>query len=203
MAAARRISLLLFGIALAAAAIAQGRPVPGALSCPLTPADSFWHADVSGLPVHAQSATWISSIGSSAGLKADFGSGLWDGGPIGIPYTTVAGSQAKVPVSFSYADESDAGPYPIPADAPIEGGSSSSGDRHVLVIDRDNWKLYELFDARPVDGGARWTAGSGAIFDLNSNALRPSGWTSADAAGLPVFAGLVRYAIRMGLIQAE
>ena len=89
----------------------------------MTPADSFWHADVSGLPVHPQSATWISSIGATAGLKADFGAGMWNGGPIGIPYTTVPGTQARVPVSFGYDDESDPGPYPIPPNAPIEGGS--------------------------------------------------------------------------------
>src|SRR2546429_3379475 len=159
----------------------------------MTPADSFWHADVSALPVLPQSATWVSSIGATAGLKADFGSGLWNGGPIGIPYTTVPGTQPRVPVSFTYADESDPGPYPIPPDAPIEGGPSASGDRHVLVVDVDNWKLYELFDAHPVSGGASWTAGSGAIFDLTSNALRPDGWTSADAAGLPIFPGLARY----------
>jgi hypothetical protein len=118
---------------------------------------------------------------------------VWEGAPNGIPYVVVAGSQAKVPVTFQYDDESDPGPYPIPADAPIEGGPNGSGDRHVLVIDRDAWKLYELYDARPVNGGQSWTAGSGAVFDLNSNALRPAGWTSADAAGLPIFPGLVRY----------
>ena len=192
MAAARRISLLLFGIALAAAAIAQGRPVPGAPSCPLTPANSFWHADVSALPVHSQSSAWVSSIGTSAGLKADFGSGTWNGGPIGIPYTTVPGTQPRVPVAFEYADESDPGPYPVPANAPIEGGSSSTGDRHVLVVDRDACRLWELYSAYPQSGGASWTAGSGATWDLNSNAMRPLGWTSGDAAGLPILPGLVR-----------
>src|SRR4029079_15495777 len=158
MAAARRISLLLFGIALAAAAIAQGRPVPGAPSCPMTPANSFWHADVSALPVHPQSSAWASSIGTSAGLKADFGSGTWNGGPIGIPYTTVPGTQPRVPVSFDYADESDPGPYPIPPNPPIEGGPGSTGDRHVLVVDSDNCVLYELYSAYPrADGG--WDAG--------------------------------------------
>jgi hypothetical protein len=98
-----------------------------------------------------------------------------------------------VPVSFDYDDESDPGPYPIPPSAPIEGGVSANGDRHVIVVDVDNWKLYELFDARPVNGGTSWTAGSGAIFDLATSTLRPEGWTSADAAGLPIFAGLVRY----------
>jgi carbohydrate binding protein with CBM4/9 domain len=192
MAAARRISLLLFGIALAAAAIAQGRPVPGAPSCPMTPATSFWHADVSALPIHTQSSAWVSSIGTTAGLKADFGSGTWNGGPIGIPYTTVPGAQPRVPVSFEYADESDPGPYPVPANAPIEGGSSSTGDRHVLVVDRDACRLWELYSAYPQSGGASWTAGSGATWDLNSNVMRPLGWTSGDAAGLPILPGLVR-----------
>ena len=159
----------------------------------MTPADSFWHADVSTLPVHAQSATWISSIGSTAGLKADFGAGQWNGGPIGIPYTTVPGTQPRVPVSFTYDDESDAGPYPIPPNAPIEGGPSSTGDRHVLVVDRDACRLWELYSAYPQAGGTSWTAGSGATWDLNSNAMRPLGWTSGDAAGLPILPGLVRY----------
>ncbi len=159
----------------------------------MTPADSFWHADVSNLPVHPQSANWISRIGLTAGLKADFGSGLWDGGPIGIPYTTVPGSQQKVPVTFEYDDESDPGPYPIPPNAPIEGGPDSDGDRHVLVVDRDGCRLWELFAAYPQGGGTSWTAGSGATWDLNSNAMRPLGWTSGDAAGLPILPGLVRY----------
>ena len=115
------------------------------------------------------------------------------GGPIGIPFIQVPGTQARYPATFLYADESDPGPYPIPPNAPIEGGSSSDGDRHVLVVDWDAWKLYELYDAHPIDGGASWHAGSGAVFDLSSNALRPAGWTSADAAGLPIFPGLVRY----------
>ena len=110
----------------------------------------------------------------------------------GIPYIVVSGDTPRVPVSFDYADESDPGPYPIPRHAPIEGTSASSGDRHVLIIDRDNWKLYELWSAYPQPDGS-WVAGSGAVFDLSSNALRPAGWTSADAAGLPVFPGLVRY----------
>jgi hypothetical protein len=159
----------------------------------MTPASSFWHADVSKLPVDSHSAAWISSIGSTAGLKADFGSGTWEGGPIGIPFTTVAGNQAKVPVSFDYAGESDPGPYPVPPDAPIEGGSGSTGDRHVLVVDRDACRLWELFDAHPKTGSTSWSAGSGATWDLNSNAMRPLGWTSGDAAGLPILPGLVRY----------
>jgi hypothetical protein len=186
-------ALLLVLVALVGASLAEGKPVPGAPSCSMTPADSFWHADVSGLPVLPQSASWVSSIGATAGLKADFGSGLWDGGPIGIPYTTVPGTQPRVPVSFGYADESDPGPYPVPADAPIEGGPGSAGDRHVLVVDRDACRLWELYSAYPQSGGASWTAGSGATWDLNSNAMRPLGWTSGDAAGLPILPGLVRY----------
>ena len=193
MAAVRRISLPLLVVALAAAAIAQGRPVPGAAACPMTPATSFWHADVSALPVHAQSSSWISSIGPTAGLKADFGSGTWNGGPIGIPYATVPGTQPRVPVAFEYADESDPGPYPVPANAPIEGGSGSTGDRHVLLVDRDTCRLWELYSAYPQSGGASWAAGSGATWDLESNAMRPLGWTSGDAAGLPILPGLVRY----------
>jgi hypothetical protein len=187
-----RFSLLVL-VALIPASLAEGKAVPGAPSCPLTPADSFWHADVSALPVHSQSATWITSIGAAAGLKADFGAGQWNGGPIGIPYTTVPGTQPRVPVSFGYADESDPGPYPVPPNAPIEGGSSSSGDRHVLVVDRDACRLWELYSAYPQNGGASWTAGSGATWSLTSNAMRPLGWTSGDAAGLPILPGLVRY----------
>ncbi len=157
----------------------------------LFPADNAWNANVSQAAVDPASATLIAACGLR-NLHPDFGT-VWDGAPIGIPYTVVSGGQARVPVSFDYADESDPGPYPIPPDAPIEGGAGSDGDRHVLVVDRDNWVLYELFDAHPVDGGKRWTAGSGAIFDLKSNAERPAGWTSADAAGLPILAGLVRY----------
>jgi hypothetical protein len=186
-------SLLLVLVVLVPTTLAEGSPVAGAPSCPMTPADSFWHADVSTLAVHPHSAAWVASIGASAGLKADFGSGTWNGGPIGIPYTTVAGTQVRVPVSFMYADESDPGPYPIPPDAPIEGGASSTGDRHVLVVDRDACRLWELYSAYPQGGGASWTAGSGATWDLNSNAMRPLGWTSGDAAGLAILPGLVRY----------
>jgi hypothetical protein len=156
------------------------------------PADNPWNRDVSGDPVDPASATLIASCGGTARVHPDFGT-VWDGAPNGIPYVVVSGSQGRVPVTFDYDDESDPGPYPVPADAPIEGGPDGAGDRHVLVIDRDDWKLYELYDAHPQNGGTSWHAGSGAVFDLNSNALRPSGWTSADAAGLPIFPGLVRY----------
>jgi hypothetical protein len=156
------------------------------------PADNPWNKDISSEPVDPASDVLINTCGASAPLHPDFGT-TWEGGPIGIPYVVVRGDQPRVPVTFDYDDESDPGPYPIPPDAPVEGGASSNGDRHVLVVDADNWKLYELFDAHPVSSGASWTAGSGAIFDLSSNSLRPAGWTSADAAGLPILPGLVRY----------
>ncbi|HEU0077016.1 MAG TPA: hypothetical protein VFQ76_05160 [Longimicrobiaceae bacterium] len=156
------------------------------------PSDNPWNQDVSGEPVDPNSAALIAACGADRGLHPDFGT-VWNGAPNGIPYIVVSGSQARVPVTFDYDDESDPGPYPVPAAAPIEGGPNGTGDRHVLIVDRDNWKLYELYDAHPVNAGQSWTAGSGAVFDLNSNALRPAGWTSADAAGLPIFPGLVRY----------
>lgn len=159
----------------------------------LFPADNPWNQDISGLPVDPNSNNLIASIGLNTGLHPDFGT-FWAGAPIGIPYVVVSGTQTKVPINFTaYGDESDPGPYPVPSNAPIEGGPNANGDRHVLVVDRDNWKLYELYRAFPVGGGTSWRADSGAIFDLNSNALRPAGWTSADAAGLPIFPGLVRY----------
>jgi hypothetical protein len=176
------------------AACAPGAPGrgPAAISeCPMFPADNYWHADVAALPLHPQSATWTATVGTTRKVHADFGSGLWDGGPIGIPYTTVGAGQPRVPITFDYDDESDPGPYPIPSDAPIEGGPAADGDRHVLVVDTADCKLYETFDSHPA--GNRWTAGSGAVYDLRSNAMRPSGWTSADAAGLPILPGLVRY----------
>jgi hypothetical protein len=156
------------------------------------PDDNPWNADISKEPVDANSDAIIASIGAERNLHPDFGT-VWQGAPAGIPYVVVDGRQARVQVQFQYGDESDPGPYPVPPDAPIEGGPNAKGDRHVLVLDRDNWKLYELFSAYPQDGGKRWRAGSGAEFDLNSNKLRPAGWTSADAAGLPVFPGLVRF----------
>lgn len=162
--------------------------------CPLMPADNYWSADVSTLPVHARSSAWVNAIGRTSKFHPDFGSGTWNGGPIGIPYTVVGASQPKVPVGFYYPSESDPGPYPLPWDAPVEGGQAASGDRHVLVVDRSTCKLYELFDARRgATTSSAWSAGSGAVFDLRSNAMRPDGWTSADAAGLPILPGLVRY----------
>ncbi len=151
------------------------------------PADNPWNKDISGEPVDPNSDALIASIGLDKNLHPDFGTRY------GIPYVVVLGTQPKVPVTFQYADESDPGPYPVPPNPPIEGGADAKGDRHILIVDRDNWKLYELFATYPDDGGKRWRAGSGAIFDMNSNKLRPAGWTSADAAGLPILPGLVRY----------
>jgi hypothetical protein len=159
--------------------------------CPVFPPDNPWNQRVDRLPVLGNSDAIVRSIGATDTMHADFGSGLWDGGPIGIPFVTVGGSQPKVPVSFDYADESDRGPYPIPSQVPIEGGRNADGDRHVIVVDRKRCRLYEVFAAYP--RGSSWTAGSGAIWNLRSNKLRPRGWTSADAAGLPILPGLARY----------
>jgi hypothetical protein len=178
---------LLFAALLPGAAAA--REIAG---CPVFPADHVWNVRVDGLPVHPDSDDFVAAIGAGVGVHPDFGT-VYQGAPIGIPFVVVPGSQPRVPVEFYYPDESDPGPYPVPPDAPIEGGPESSGDRHVLVVDRDACRLYELFDARPVAGGARWTAGSGAVWDLRGYGLRPDGWTSADAAGLPILPGLVRF----------
>lgn len=167
-------------------------PGPAIAGCPVLPSDDIWNTPVDTLPVHPMSAAWVATIGRDIGLKADFGSGEWEGAPIGIPWVVVGADQPRVDVSFDYADESDPGPYPIPPDPPIEGGPDGDGDRHILVLDRDACVLYEVFDAHPNDDGS-WSAGSGAVYDLASSALRPDGWTSADAAGLPILPGLARY----------
>jgi hypothetical protein len=166
------------------------------------PGDNLWNTPVDLMPLDPNSSALIASIGLTKGLHPDFGAN-YNGGPFGIPYVVVSGNTPGVQVAFDYADESDSGPYPIPPGAPVEGGASSGGDRHVLVVDRDYWRLYELFAAYPVPRSRDWTAGSGAIFDLGSNAVRPDGWTSADAAGLPIFPGLVRYdeVVELGVIR--
>jgi hypothetical protein len=193
----RRLLALPFLVAILAATAASAAPdqnvVPTVAGCPVFPADNAWNRRVDGLPVARNSATLIRSIGLDEHFHAEFGSGLWDGGPIGIPYTVVDGDQKRVPVSFYYAGESDGSRYPLSPSAPIEGGRDAGGDRHVLIVDRSACMLYELYDAHPVDGGRAWRAGSGARFDLRSNRLRPRGLTSADAAGLPIFPGLARY----------
>lgn len=157
------------------------------------PATNPWNQDISELPVRKESTTWIRAIGKNTGLHPDFGT-VWNGAPNGIPYVVVPSDQPKVEVQFEYDDESDPGPYPIPRGVPIEGGPNApfDSDRHIIMIDPQKKLLYELFQAIP-DPIFGWRAGSGAIFDLSSDELRPDGWTSADAAGLPVFPGLVRY----------
>jgi hypothetical protein len=168
-------------------------PPPG---CPILPADNIWNTRVDTLPVHPRSAQYVASIGGTAYVHADFGSGVWPPGstsPIGIPFVEVPAGQPTVPIVYTaYGNESDPGPFPIPPDAPIEGGPSAGGDRHVIVLDRSACRLYELFSAFPQSNGS-WRAASGAAYDLRSNNLRPAGWTSADAAGLPIFPGLVRW----------
>jgi len=187
-----RHAVALVLLALLTVGAASATRLPGARACPIFPATNAWNQRVDGLPVARNSDRVVASIGVGDHLHADFGSGLWQGGPIGIPITVVRGAQPRVPVDFRYASESDPGPYPIPANVAIEGGRSADGDRHALIVDRDGCKLYELFALRRQPGGD-WRAGSGAIFDLRSNRLRPKGWTSADAAGLPILPGLARY----------
>ena len=153
------------------------------------PADNAWNKDISASPVDPYNTQIIAGISAPA-IKADFGSGLWQGAPIGIPYIVVCGSQPKVAINYTdYGDESDPGPFPIPLSAPIEG--NGVGDAHVIAVDIENKMLYELFYSRV--NGNHWDASSGAVFNLSSNQLRPDTWTSADAAGLPIFPGLVRY----------
>lgn len=167
------------------------RPVgPRVGGCTVLPADNAWNQDVSTLPVHADSGAIIARIQSSGGtrLHPDFGSNP----AYGIPFVVVPPDQPLVPVTYAaYGDESDPGPFPIPSDAPVEGGPSAGGDRHVLVVRQGTCDLFELFRAFP--SGSGWVADSGARFDLGSNQLRPLGWTSADAAGLPILPGLVRF----------
>ena len=167
-------------------------PLPVIAGCTIFPANNIWNTRVNTLPVDANSTVYVNTIGADTGMHPDFGAGMWDGGPIGIPYTTVPTSQPLVAMEFGYEDQSDPGPYPIPTNAPIEGGPNSDGDRHVLVVRRGACDLHETWNSWPTPDGS-WYAGSGARFDLNSNALRPDGWTSADAAGLPILPGLVRY----------
>ncbi len=178
---------------MAGASLGIGASLNGAIPFP---ASNPWNTDITSAPVDPNSANLIASIGATTGLRGDFGSGQWNGGPIGIPYMVVDNSQAPATINFTaYGNESDPGPYPIPSTAPVEGGLSGTGDRHVIVINRDSNRLYELYVAY-AQSGNRWNADSGAVFDLSSNNVRPGGqpgWTSADAAGLPIFPGLVRY----------
>ncbi len=185
----RHVAVFAAALGLASSAAAAPVPLPGAPSCPIFPDTNVWNKPVGNLPARSNSKAIVKSIGANLPVHADFGSGLWAGGPIGIPITVVDSSQATSPVGFHYASESDPGPYPIPNDVAIEGGPASDGDRHAIIVDSDSCTLYELYALYP----SPWTAGSGAIWSLTSNALRPRGWTSADAAGLPILPGLVRY----------
>ena len=166
--------------------------LPTAPRCTIFPAANAWNQRVDTLPVAANSAQLLGSIGLSTGVHPDFGSGLYDGQPIGIPFDVVSKQTPRSRVTFDYADESDKGLYPIPKTVHIEGGRASDGDRHALLVDKNACRLYELYALYPKPGGG-WKAGSGAIWSLASNAVRPAGWTSADAAGLPIFPGLARY----------
>ena len=166
--------------------------IPSRPPCTAFPANNVWHADVSRLPVHARSSQWLSNMSPTRTLHPDFGPSYGaQSVPYGIPVTTVAGTHPKVAVQFEYADESDPGPYPLGPDTQIEGGAASDGDRHAVIVDKGACRLYETFATR--NSGTAWYAGSGAIWNLRSNALRPRNWTSADAAGLPILPGLLGY----------
>jgi hypothetical protein len=186
--------ILAFGLPLTgpSGVASGGTPVPGASGCPMFPADNVWNTDIAGMPVDAHSAAWLASMHSATtNLHPDFGPSGDPSNPYGMPYTVVSPSHPVVSLSFQYASESDPGPYPFGADTPIEGGQQSTGDRHAIMVNPSTCTLYELYDAHYSASGS--TAGSGAIWNLNSDALRPAGWTSADAAGLPILPGLLRY----------
>jgi hypothetical protein len=199
----RRASAFVLALAflsIAALAEAEPRSTPVIAGCPAFPRDNIWNARVDALPVDPRSDQYVASIGADASLKPDFGAGLWEGRPMGIPWVSVSPDQPDVPIHFApfgdeteaAGDESDPGPYPIPKDAPIEGGPEATDDRHVIIVQEDICTLYELYKAAPNADGS-WNAVSGARFDLRNNDLRPEQWTSADAAGLPILPGLVRY----------
>ena len=187
----RRIATVVIAAAVLHVAPAAGLELPGT-SCPTFPTNSWWHADVSKLPVHSRSTQWMSHMSPGRRLHPDFGPSYGaQPAPYGIPITVVSGSHVKVPVQFEYASESDRVRYPLGADTKVEGGQWTSGDRHTVVVDRDTCRLYETWGT--TRSGGKWSAGSGATWDLQSNALRTRGWTSADAAGLPILPGLLRY----------
>lgn len=189
-----KYSLSLLFLSISIVILAQNESAT--INCQVFPEDNIWNTRIDELPLHPLSEAYIETIGADSELHPDFGSGTWppdSDSPIGIPYDVVDASQGLVEINYTdYGDESDAGPMPIPANAQIEGGAEGDGDRHVLVVDDENCLLYELYYAFPNENGS-WDAASGAIYDLNSHLLRPLYWTSADAAGLPIFAGLVRY----------
>jgi hypothetical protein len=170
--------------------------VPIVGGCQIFPTNNWWNTDISNYPLDPNSKGYIDNLPGN--LHPDFGSNP----NYGIPFDIVPSSQQKVPIRFLYKSQSDPGPYPIPKNAQIEGGKHSNGDRHVLVLQSGTCKLYEMWKAYPIHGGTSWRAGSGAIFPLNTNKLRPDGWTSADAAGLPIIPALVKCAeVQAGVIE--
>ena len=183
-------ALVILGVLPSGWALAGGL-IPGT-TCEAFPDDSWWHADVSQLPVHARSAQWLSHMSPGLHLHPDFGPSFGDiPVPYGIPITVVTGNHPRVPVSFTYASQSDKVRYPLGGDTKVEGGQYRTGDRHTVVVRKDNCQVYETWATRRKDG--KWFAGSGATWDLGSNDLRPRGWTSADAAGFPILPGLLRF----------
>ena len=196
----RRVALLLTPAIVISLAVGTSSAAPvresapsaiAGTSCSSFPADNYWHADIRTLPVHGRSAAWLSHMSTSRQLHPDFGPSYGAGPDYGMPITVVSGDHVKVRVRFGYADESDHVRYPLGGDTLIEGGRASDGDRHAIVVDRSTCRLYETFDTHRRDD--HWYAGSGATWSLSSNALRPDGWTSADAAGLPILPGLLRW----------
>jgi len=196
-----RFHLVLSGLVLAVL-LPAGSAIPGPASattstaprlgkCSVFPTDNWWNRDISTMPVHARSSQWLSHMSTDRNLHPDFGPSYGDGPNYGIPITIVGGSHQKVPVSFTYAAESDRVRYPFGRDTRIEGGRNSGGDMHAIVVDNSTCRLYETWNTRVRNGG--WVAGSGATWSLKSNSLRREGWTSADAAGLPILPGLLRW----------
>jgi hypothetical protein len=185
------LSILILGVSTTRSA-PQTPPTLG--GCPVLPADNIWNVPIDTLPLDPHSNAYINTIGANENVHADFGSGEWDGAPIGIPYIVVPSNQTPVAIHWTTTwNESDPGPYPVPTAAPIEGAPNTDGDRHVLVVRQGECKLYELYRAFP-QGNGSWNADSGAVYTLTVNGpLRPDGWTSADAAGLPILPGLARY----------
>ena len=191
----RLLTILAFALVFGASSAGALR-LPSAPRCPVFPKTNPWNRRVDRLPVAQNSAAIIGSIGTDTGLHADFGSGLWDGSPIGIPYDVVSKKTPRSRVTFEYSDESDHVRYPIPKRVHIEGGS----DHHALLVDKTACRLYELGGLERQNG--RWHAWAGATWSLRSNHVRPAGWTSADAAGLPIFPGLARYdEVKRGVID--
>jgi hypothetical protein len=196
----RRLVVTALAAALATGGVASAAPAPqrtasvvpvAGTACRPFPADNYWNTDIRSLPVDPRSATWLSHMSTGRTLHPDFGPSYGDGPDYGIPVTVVGRYHRKVRVRFDYASESDRVRYPFGRDTRIEGGRGSSGDKHAIVVDRARCRLYETWNTRVRHG--RWRAGSGAVWSLSSNRLRPDGWTSADAAGLPILPGLLRW----------